>query len=166
MLPRPKCPASPNFESAHAAEDNSTPSRVPWPLSLVHPLDWLLLAFPVALCAWITAQVGELWVFVASGVAIVPLAGLMGRATESLAATLGAGVGGLLNATFGNAAELIIALIALAQGPEMYPLVKASITGSIIGNMLLVLGLAMRWAGCGIRISISIAPPPAWAPRC
>ncbi len=71
----------------------------------------------------------------------------MGRATENLAATLGSGVGGLLNATFGNAAELIIALFAMWQGPQMYPLVKASITGSIIGNVLLVLGLSVLLGG-------------------
>jgi Ca2+:H+ antiporter len=93
-------------------------------------------------------------VFAASGLAIVPLAGLMGRATESLATILGAGVGGLLNATFGNAAELIIALAALDQAgdtPEslapMYALVHASITGSIIGNILLVLGMAILAGG-------------------
>lgn len=97
-------------------EDQSTPSRLPWPLSLVHPLDWLLLAFPLAL-AMNYSHAGELWIFAASGLAIVPLAGLMGRATESLAAKLGAGLGGLLNATFGNAAELIIALVALCKGP-------------------------------------------------
>ena len=61
---------------------------------------------------------------------LVPLAGLMGRATESLAVTLGTGLGGLLNATFGNAAELIIALFALSKGPQMYPLVKEWLEGS------------------------------------
>src|SRR5690348_12748423 len=106
------------------------------------PLPWLLVALPVAV-GLERSHAGDIWVFLASAVAIVPLAGVMGRATESLAETLGAGVGGLLNATFGNAAELIIALMALARGPEMYPLVKASITGSIIGNVLLVLGLAI-----------------------
>jgi Ca2+:H+ antiporter len=69
----------------------------------------------------------------------------MGRATESLAARLGAGVGGLLNATFGNAAELIIALAALQKG--LQDVVKASLTGSIIGNVLLVLGLAILAGG-------------------
>ena len=127
-------------------DKSSTASRLPWPLAAVHPLDWLLLAIPVAI-AMQYSHADALWVFVASGVAIVPLAGLMGRATESLAARLGAGIGGLLNATFGNAAELIIALVALAQGPKMYPLVKASITGSIIGNVLLVLGLAVTLGG-------------------
>jgi Ca2+:H+ antiporter len=127
-------------------ENHSTPSHRPWPLSVMHPLDWLLLALPVAVVMRY-AHAGELWLFVVSGLAIVPLAGLMGRATESLAAKLGAGLGGLLNATFGNAAELIIALVAMAQGPQMYPLVKASITGSIIGNVLLVLGLALTLGG-------------------
>ncbi len=110
------------------------------------PLYWLLPALPLAVGLKL-AEVDGLWVFIVSGLAIVPLAGLMGRATENLAETLGAGVGGLLNATFGNAAELIIALIALSKGPEMYPLVKASITGSIIGNILLVLGLAILLGG-------------------
>lgn len=110
------------------------------------PLYWLLVAMPVAL-ALEFFHVGDLWVFVFSGVAIIPIAGLMGRATENLAETLGAGIGGLLNATFGNAAELIIAMIALSKGPDMYPLVKASITGSIIGNILLVLGLSILAGG-------------------
>src|SRR5262245_10731747 len=85
--------------------------------------------------------------FAFAALAIVPLAGLMGEATESLAARLGAGVGGLLNATFGNAAELIIALVALQRG--LYDVVKASLTGSIIGNILLVLGLACVAGGIG-----------------
>lgn len=110
------------------------------------PLDALLIAFPIAL-AMRFAGVDDLWIFVVSCVAIIPLAGLMGRATEALAHTLGPGIGGLLNATFGNAAELIIALAALWKGPQMYPLVKASITGSIIGNVLLVLGLSILLGG-------------------
>jgi Ca2+:H+ antiporter len=122
-----------------------------WQLLAAYPLEGLLLALPVALAARYF-QVGDVWVFLASGLAVIPLAGLMGRATESLAATFGTGVGGLLNATFGNAAELIIALVALWKGPQMYPLVKASITGSIIGNVLLVLGLAV--AAGGIRYKL------------
>ena len=110
------------------------------------PLYWLLLALPLAVGLKLAGASG-MWVFVVSGVAIIPLAGLMGRATENLAETLGAGIGGLLNATFGNAAELIIALIALSKGPAMYDLVKASITGSIIGNILLVLGLSILLGG-------------------
>jgi Ca2+:H+ antiporter len=114
------------------------------------PFYWLLLALPVAVGMELL-HAGPLWVFVFSGLAVVPLAGLMGRATENLAETLGAGIGGLLNATFGNAAELIIALLILWQGPEMYPLVKATITGSIIGNVLLVLGLAILLGGLSYR---------------
>ncbi|MCR4413195.1 MAG: calcium/proton exchanger, partial [Thermoguttaceae bacterium] len=105
------------------------------------PLYWLLAALPLAVVLE-GLHAGGMWVFLVSGAAIVPLAGLMGRATENLAETLGPGIGGLLNATFGNAAELIIAIVAISKGPEMYPWVKASITGSIIGNILLVLGLS------------------------
>jgi Ca2+:H+ antiporter len=112
----------------------------------IEPLDWLLLALPLAVVLKV-ASASDVWLFVASAVAIIPLAGLMGRATENLAETLGAGIGGLLNATFGNAAELILALMALLRGPHMYPLVKASITGSIIGNVLLVLGLSILAGG-------------------
>lgn len=86
-------------------------------------------------------------VFVTSALAIIPLAGLMGKATEHLTVHVGAGIGGLLNASLGNAAELIIALVALREG--LYDVVKASITGSILGNVLLVLGAAM--AAGGIR---------------
>ncbi len=86
-------------------------------------------------------------VFVASALGIVPTAALMGRATEELAARSGPGIGGLLNVTFGNAPELIIALFALGQG--LHEVVKASIVGSIIGNILLVLGAAMLAGGLG-----------------
>ena len=86
-------------------------------------------------------------VFACAALAIVPLAGLMGRATEQIAERLGAGVGGLLNATFGNAAELIIAAVALSRGYQ--DVVKASLTGSIIGNALLVLGAAIVAGGIG-----------------
>ena len=83
--------------------------------------------------------------FVCSALGIIPVAGWIGRATEALAARVGVGVGGLLNATFGNAAELIIAGIALSKG--LTNVVKASITGSIIGNVLLVLGLSILFGG-------------------
>jgi Ca2+:H+ antiporter len=84
-------------------------------------------------------------IFVTSALGIVPTAALMGRATEELAARSGPGIGGLLNVTFGNAPELIIALFALGQG--LHEVVKASIIGSIIGNILLVLGAAMLAGG-------------------
>lgn len=107
-------------------------------------LNWLLLAVPVAAYLNFT-HANPVAVFITSALAIVPLAGWMGRATEHLAETLGEGIGGLLNATFGNAAELIIALMALRAG--LFDVVKASITGSIIGNVLLVLGLSIVAGG-------------------
>jgi Ca2+:H+ antiporter len=84
-------------------------------------------------------------IFITSGLALIPLAGAIGDSTEELAAHLGGGVGGLLNATFGNAAELIIGTFALREG--LFDLVKASITGSIIGNVLLVFGAAALAGG-------------------
>ena len=109
-------------------------------------LDWLLAFVPVAfLVAYWPAWHNETALFVCSGLAIIPLAGIMGRATEHLAEHLGHGVGGLLNATFGNAAELIIALLALNKG--LIGVVKASIAGSIIGNILLVLGASLVAGG-------------------
>src|SRR5436190_12393991 len=86
-------------------------------------------------------------VFVTSALGIVPTAALMGRATEELAARSGPGIGGLLNVTFGNAPELIIALFALGKG--LHEVVKASLVGSILGNILLVLGAAMFCGGLG-----------------
>jgi len=104
----------------------------------------LLVFIPLAaIAAW--RDWGSLTVFTFACLAIVPLAGIMGEATERISAKLGAGVGGLLNATFGNAAELIIALAALQRG--LYDVVKASLTGSIIGNVLLVLGGALFAGG-------------------
>ena len=103
-------------------------------------LYWLLLAAPVALYLEHVAHASAVAIFITASIAIIPLAGLMGRATEQLAERLGEGPGGLLNATFGNAAELIIAGLALNAG--FHDLVKASITGSIIGNVLLVFGLS------------------------
>ena len=105
----------------------------------------LLLVFVVLAPLAERLHWGAMVVFLFSAIAIVPLAGLMGEATEKIASRLGAGIGGLLNATFGNAAELIIALVALQKG--LYDVVKASLTGSIIGNVLLVLGLSMVAGG-------------------
>ncbi len=113
--------------------------------SAENALNLLLVFVPIAMVLEWGVHAPPLWIFVAAAIAIIPLAGLMGKATEHLAETLGEGVGGLLNATFGNAAELIIAIIALNSG--LYDVVKASITGSIIGNILLVLGLAVVYGG-------------------
>lgn len=109
-------------------------------------LDWLLIFVPIAMALrFIPGLNYPTALFVVSCLAIIPLAGWMGKATEHLAVHLGDGIGGLLNATFGNAAELIIALFALSKGLE--GVVKASITGSIIGNILLVLGLSIFLGG-------------------
>src|SRR5712671_7480823 len=108
-------------------------------------MNWLLLFVPIAIGLELLAPDRHLLVFVTSSLALLPLAGWMGRATEQLAERMGEGVGGLLNATFGNAAELIIALAALRAG--LHDVVKASIAGSIVGNILLVLGAAMLAGG-------------------
>ncbi|WP_205678913.1 calcium/proton exchanger [Aquisphaera insulae] len=104
----------------------------------------LLLALPAAIVLRFSGA-PPIWLFVASSLAIIPLAGLMGEATEQLAHRMGPGIGGLLNATFGNAAELIIALFALFKGYD--DVVKASLTGSILGNVLLVLGASLFAGG-------------------
>lgn len=113
------------------------------------PVPWrapLLLAVPASVVlAWLHQS--PVLVFATACLAVLPLAGYMGEATEHLAHKTGPTVGGLLNATFGNAAELIIALAALRAG--LVDLVKASITGSILGNLLLILGLSLLAAGVG-----------------
>src|SRR5215475_2836600 len=116
-------------------------------MSFLKPsINWLLVFVPVAVVLRIWPQFGnETALFICSCFAVIPLAGWMGRATEELAEHLGQGVGGLLTATFGNAAELIIALMALSKG--LTGVVKASIAGSIIGNLLLVLGAAILVGG-------------------
>ena len=108
---------------------------------------WLYALLVFALLAVVGQLLGAppTLVFAAACLGLVPLAGLIGHATGQVALHLGAQYGGLLNATFGNAAELIITLLALRQG--FFTLVKASITGSIVGNTLLVLGLALLAGG-------------------
>lgn len=107
-------------------------------------LDVLLIFVPLTVALELL-ETDQLLIFVSASLAIIPLAGMLGRATEHLTAHVGAGVGGLLNASLGNAAELIIALVALREG--LHGVVKASLTGSIIGNVLLVLGLSMLAGG-------------------
>ena len=109
------------------------------------PSRWLLAGVPIALAVGYLAPERHVLVFVTSALAILPLAATMGRATEVLAERLGGGIGGLLNATFGNAAELIIGALALREG--LVDLVKASVTGSIIGYVLLVFGAAALVGG-------------------
>src|SRR2546426_1167834 len=115
---------------------------------LVRPsINWLLVFIPVSLLAELTHQ--PLLTFITSALAIVPLAGLIGRATDQLAIRVGPQLGGLLNATFGNLTELIVAVLLIAAGN--FEVVKASLIGSIVGNLLLVLGLSLFVGGlrCG-----------------
>ena len=104
----------------------------------------LLLFFPVAVAAELLHW-GDLVIFAASALAIIPIAGLLGEATEALAEKTGPQIGGLLNASLGNAAELIITIVAITAGKMA--LVKASIIGSILGNLLFVLGLSLLAGG-------------------
>ncbi len=107
-------------------------------------IELLLVFVPVALIlAWV--QASPTLVFVAASLAIIPLAGVLGDATETLAEHVGARAGALMNATFGNAAELIITIAAIRAG--LIQVVKASITGSILGNLLLVMGLSVLFGG-------------------
>ena len=115
-----------------------------------HILNVLLVFVPIAIVLEYVVHARAEWIFITSCLAIIPLAGLMGKATEHLAEHVGEGVGGLLNATFGNAAELIIAIVALNAG--LHDVVKASITGSIIGNILLVFGLSALIGGARYSI--------------
>ena len=109
-------------------------------------LNLLMAAAPLS---WVLHSVspGSSWVFITAAISLVPLAGVIGLGTEDLACRAGPAVGGFLNATFGNAAELIIAFVALHDGHVA--LVKASITGSIVGNLLLVLGVSFFVGGIG-----------------
>ncbi|MDE1178699.1 MAG: calcium/proton exchanger [Edaphobacter sp.] len=107
-------------------------------------LNWLLVFVPLTIALEFLHPEAHTWIFLSACLSVIPLAGILGHATEQIASRLGEGIGGLLNATFGNAAELIIAIAALQRG--LYDVVKASLTGSIIGNVLLVFGLS---AFCG-----------------
>ena len=108
------------------------------------PISLLLLALPLAFLAEVLHW-GPVAVFALSALAVVPLAAYIGEGTEALAAYTNPRIGGLLNATLGNAAELIITIVAIRAG--LLELVKASITGSILGNLLLVMGLSMVVGG-------------------
>jgi Ca2+:H+ antiporter len=104
----------------------------------------MLIFVPLAVVAEFFLH-NELLIFLTSALALIPLAGLLGEATEELAIHTGPRIGGLLNATLGNAAELIITIVALQAGK--FELIKASLTGSIIGNLLLILGFALFLGG-------------------
>ena len=118
-------------------------SRLPGPWRW---LDLLVVALPAAAAARLL-NTGAAVLFILSALAVIPLAGLVGRSTEVLAETVGGSKGALLNATFGNMAELMIAALLVLNGEV--EVLKASVTGSIIGNLLLLLGVAMIVAGRG-----------------
>jgi Ca2+:H+ antiporter len=108
---------------------------------------YLLVPFIPLAIALDIAHASPTIIFFSSALGVIPTAALMGRATEELAARSGPGIGGLLNVTFGNAPELIIALFALNAG--LHEVVKASLIGSVIGNVLLVMGASMFVGGLG-----------------
>jgi Ca2+:H+ antiporter len=110
----------------------------------MRPVHYLGVFIPVAIVLEL-AHAGPVVIFGAAALAVIPCAAVMGEATEAIAARTGPGIGGLLNVTFGNAPELIIAFFALLEG--LQEVVKASIVGSIIGNILLVMGAAMLVGG-------------------
>ena len=106
-------------------------------------LSWLIIFVPISLIAELSQQ--ALLVFITSGLAIIPLAGLIGRSTDQLAIRVGPRLGGLLNATFGNLTELIVGILLVGAG--QFQVVKASLIGSIVGNLLLVLGISFIAGG-------------------
>jgi Ca2+:H+ antiporter len=111
----------------------------------VRPIYFLGVFIPVAIALELAHVDSPVLVFGAAALAVIPCAAVMGEATEAIAAKTGPGIGGLLNVTFGNAPELIIAFFALLEG--LQEVVKASIVGSIIGNILLVMGAAFLVGG-------------------
>lgn len=128
-------------DGSHLRADQEQPVPIQWGERL---LLGMLIFVPIG--AWLHfATHRYIWTFVVCCLAIIPLAGYMGKATEMLAHRMGSGLGGLMNAAFGNAAELLIAIMALRKGNLL--LVKASIAGSIIGNLLFVLGLSIFLGG-------------------
>src|SRR5919109_4008229 len=110
----------------------------------MRPVYWLGVFIPVAIAVEL-AHASPVIIFGAAAIGVIPCAAVMGEATEAIAAKTGPGIGGLLNVTFGNAPELIIAFFALLEG--LQEVVKASLVGSIIGNVLLVMGASMLVGG-------------------
>ena len=149
-------PAPPGHSTSAPAPQTALRSALAWiGLDLADPEEatalnigiYVLLVFvPISILVKVLS-LGQLWLFLTSAAAIIPLAKVLSTATERLAARVGPGIGGLLSATFGNAVEMIIAFFALQAG--LFEVVKASIAGSILGNVLFVLGLAMLVGGFG-----------------
>jgi len=115
----------------------------------MHFLKYFLIFIPISIVADLM-KVSPIWIFIVSSLAIIPLAGVMGEATEEISFYAGPRIGGFLNATFGNATELIISFFALKAG--LFDVVKASIAGSVIGNILLVLGASMLAGGIKYKV--------------
>jgi Ca2+:H+ antiporter len=113
------------------------------------PINWLLLFIPVTVILEHLGKVPAAVIFFSAGVAIVPIAALIVHATEQLSVRTGDAVGGLLNATFGNAPELIISVVALRAG--YLDMVRASLVGAILANLLLALGVAILLGGLRYR---------------
>ena len=114
------------------------------PTRIKPSLDWLLVLVPLSIVLELAGG-NELLIFLTSAGAILPLAGLIGRSTEQLAIHTGPRIGGLVNATFGNVTELVICVFLILE--DEVDIVKASLTGSILGNLLLVLGLSFLFGG-------------------
>ncbi|NMM61331.1 calcium/proton exchanger [Clostridium sp. P21] len=112
-------------------------------------LRFFLVFIPISIVAEFM-KLDSVWIFILSSISIIPLAWFMGKATEEISVYSGPRVGGFLNATFGNATELIISFFALKEG--LFDVVKASIAGSVIGNILLVLGASMFFGGLKYKI--------------
>lgn len=108
-----------------------------------------LIFIPISIAAEFM-KLKPIWIFIISALSIIPLAGFMGEATEEISVYSGPRIGGFLNATFGNATELIISFFALKAG--LFDVVKASIAGSVIGNILLVLGASMLFGGLKYKV--------------
>ena len=112
----------------------------------MRPVYFLGVFIPVAVGLEL-AHADPVLVFAAAALGVIPTAAVMGEATEHLAAQTGPGIGGFLNVTFGNAPELIIALFAVSQ--EEFEVVRGSLSGSVVGNLLLVLGFSLVFGGRG-----------------
>lgn len=134
-----------NHDSTLRLETTSAPARKPLGGFLRAPINWLLAFIPVTLILEHAGAVPAPVIFFSAALSIVPIAALIVRATEQLATRTGDAVGGLLNATFGNAPELIISLVALRAG--FLEMVRASLVGAILANLLLALGVAFLLGG-------------------
>ena len=130
---------------SQTVHDLNAPVSSPLTNFLRTPINWLLIFVPITLILERLEGAPAPLVFFSAGIAIVPIAALIVRATEQLATRTGDAIGGLLNATFGNAPELIISLVALRAG--YLDMVRASLVGAILANLLLALGVAFFTGG-------------------